>query len=48
LQIWALAVRSDESRAVTGSGDSTIHIWQDFTELDREEERKEKAILIEK
>jgi hypothetical protein len=33
---------------VSGSADSTIHIWQDFTEQDREEERQRQAQLIEK
>ena len=48
LQVWALAVSSDESTIVSGAADSVVTFWQDCTEEQQAEKDSQRAELVQK
>jgi len=46
-KVWGLAVRKDQEQLVTGGADSTICVWEDYSEREQEEEitKQEEKIL---
>ena len=48
MQVWALAVSSDESTIVSGAADSVVTFWQDYTEEQQVEKETQRAELVQK
>ncbi len=48
MQVWALAVSSDESMIVSGAADSVVTFWQDCTEEQEVQKETQRAQLVEK
>ena len=47
-QIWALAIKRDESALVSGGGDSVVQVWRDTTAEEASERMKQAELLLER